>query len=107
MSAGVATNEDAVPAVPLDGGRRLLVRPVAADDASALEALYGAMSDEDRHRRFFCSYRPPRSWFDDLARPGLHGGARLVAEVVTGEATELVAEAGFVGLPNGNGELAL
>jgi hypothetical protein len=65
------------------------------------------MSDDDRHRRFFCAYRPPPSWFDELARPELHGGARLVAEVTADGAATLVGEAGYVMLPNGNGELAL
>jgi hypothetical protein len=88
-------------------GRHLTVRPVVADDAAALAALYDAMSDEDRHRRFFCAYRPPASWFEDLARPERHGGARVVAELADEDGGELIGEAGYVMLPNGNGELAL
>jgi RimJ/RimL family protein N-acetyltransferase len=93
--------------VPLGPGCQLIVRPVIEGDLAALTALYAGMTDEDGHRRFFCGYRPQPSWFVDLTEAGAHGGARLVAEVTTATDTELVGEAGYAALPNGNGEVAL
>ncbi len=93
--------------VPLGRDRRLAVRPVTPNDVGGLVALYDEMDGDDRQRRFFCAYRPQPSWFVELARPDEHGGARIVAELTTPEGTSLVGEAGYVGLPDGNGELAL
>ena len=87
-------------------GRRVLIREVDASDAEPLAALYGRLSGEDRYRRFFCGYKPPYEFFEQLARPAL-GEARVVAEPVDGDPKFVVGEAGYVGLPNGNGELGM
>ena len=42
-----------------------------------------------------------------LARPAASGGARLVAELTGPVGTRIIGEAGYVGLANGNGELAM
>jgi RimJ/RimL family protein N-acetyltransferase len=93
--------------VPLGRDRRLLIRAVEPDDVAGLAALYDGMDGDDLRLRFFCAYRPPPSWFVDLARPDDHGGARIVAELRSPDGSELVGEAGYAPLPNGNGELAL
>jgi len=90
----------------LPGERRLVVRPVAPDDLDALVALYEGLDDQDRHRRFFSIHHPPRAFFERLADPGAWGGGRVVAVVEAPSAPdELVGEAGYEPLANGNGDL--
>jgi hypothetical protein len=111
--------------VNLPGGRALTVRPVTADDVDGLAALYGRLSIDDLHSRFFSVFRPDRAFFERVASVASRGGHGLVALVRsppgdsgagTGDGTdtgdgdgdgELVAEAGYELLPNGDGELAL
>ena len=93
--------------VPLPGDRRMLIREVDVTDAPALMDLYDGLDPEDRHRRFFCFYRPPPSWFAELADVAQAGGARLVAELDPAPTTTIVAEAGYVLLPSGNGDLGM
>ena len=88
----------------VSGGRQLLVRPVEPGDAGALGALFDGLDDEDRYRRVFGGYRPPPAFHEQLASMP-NGGARFVAEVDDGRTTSIVGEAGYVPLPNGNGEL--
>ena len=90
----------------VSGGRQLVVRSVEPSDAEALGELYDGLDDEDRYRRFFGGYRPPAEFFQRLASLPA-GGARLVAEVDDGQVRTIVGEAGYVPLPNGNGELAV
>jgi hypothetical protein len=99
--------------VPLSGGALLTLRPVARSDVDGLEALYDGLSDDDRYRRFFGSYRPPRSFFERLASVVDRGGYGLVATVGPpqdgGTSTEprIVGEASYELLPNGDGELGM
>jgi RimJ/RimL family protein N-acetyltransferase len=94
--------------VPLGGGRTLLIRPVAASDVAGLAELYARLDPEDRHRRFFSAFRPPRSFFEQIATAADRGGYGLVATVSgDGSADEVVGEAGYALLPNGDGELAI
>lgn len=93
--------------IPLPQERQLVVRPVEPSDVDGLVALYGGLDPDDHRRRFFCSYRPPPTWFVELADPEARRGARLVAVVETASTSTLVAEAGYAGLPNGNGDLEL
>lgn len=84
------------------------MRPVRPDDVDALVALYDGLDAEARYRRFFCAYRPRRHFFEQMATIADRGGAGLVAVLATAEGSpRLVAEAGYVPLPNGDGELAL
>jgi acetate---CoA ligase (ADP-forming) len=92
--------------VRLPGGRTLTVRTVTKADVEGLDALFGGLSEEDRYYRFFSMSRPPRRFVEQLARAADEGGYRLVA-VVSGPRDELVAEAGYCLLPDGNGEFAL
>jgi hypothetical protein len=81
----------------------LAVRPATPRDVDGLEALYAALSDEDRFRRFFALYRPPRSFFERLADVADRGGCGLVA--VDGD--RIVGEASYELLPDGDGELGM
>ena len=93
--------------VTLPGDRRLVIREVDVNDAPALMDLYDGLDPEDRHRRFFCCYLPPPSWFAELTDVAQAGGARLVAELDPAPTKTIVAEAGYVLLPNGNGDLGI
>lgn len=65
--------------MPLPGGGVLTVRPVIPTDVDGLVALYDGLSDDDRYRRFFSSFRPPRSFFERLASVVERGGYGVVA----------------------------
>ena len=82
------------------------MRAVRESDADGLEALLEALSDEDRHYRFFNLYHPARKFVEQMTRAEEEGGYRLVA-VVSGPEESLVAEAGYAILPDGDGEFAL
>jgi RimJ/RimL family protein N-acetyltransferase len=93
--------------VTLDDHRTLTVRAVRPDDAEALGRLYGSLSLDDRYHRFFSVYQPGPPMLEHMAQVGDEGGFGLVA-IVTGHGRpELVGEASFTGLPNGNAELAI
>jgi hypothetical protein len=93
--------------VPLPGGGVLTVRPVDPSDVDGLAALYGGLSNDDRYRRFFSSYRPPRSFFERLATAVDRGGYGLVATVEGDDGARIVGEASYELLPNGDGELGM
>ena len=94
--------------VSLPGGGVPTVRPVTTTDVDGLVALYDSLSDDDRYRRFFFSFWPPRSFFEWLVDVGQRGGYGLVAtagldgDVVSG--ARIVGEASYELLPNGDGE---
>jgi hypothetical protein len=95
--------------VAFDAGRRLVVRPAVADDAAGLRALFEALDDDDRHRRFFCAFHPSEAFCLGQVTVAEHGGARFVAievDPATGDG-HLIAEAGFSLLPSGCGELSI
>lgn len=92
----------------LGRGRALSVRAIEPGDAGALAALYDGLDVEARYRRFFCAYRPRPEFLERMARAIELGNVGLVAwSEAPGLAPRLVAEAGYVRLPNGDGELAL
>jgi hypothetical protein len=77
-------------------------------DVDGLVALYGRLSADDLHRRFFSALRPSRTFLDHWARLSERGGFGLVAVLASGGgADEVVADAGYAPLPNGNAELAI
>jgi hypothetical protein len=93
--------------VPLRDGRVLSVRPVCQADVPGLSALYDGLSDDDRYRRFFSSYRPPESFFERIGTVIDRGGFGVVATVRSCGVEQIVAEANYEPLPNGDGELAM
>ncbi len=110
---GAASRDAGAPgsrSVALEEGKTLVVRPATADDADALAALYEHLDDSDRYLRFFSHYRPPRSFFDQLATLADRGGYELVAVVRDASEKEagLVAEAGYApSNEGGDPELAI
>ena len=103
---GADTADGVLDAVSLPGGRTLIVRTVRETDLEGLVALFEGLSDDDRYYRFFGFSHPGRKFLEQLTRAEQEGGYRLVA-VVSGAVDELVAEAGYAILPDGNGEFAL
>jgi RimJ/RimL family protein N-acetyltransferase len=92
--------------VELPDGRTLVVRPSRPDDVDGVELLYAGLSSDDLHLRFFSTYHPRREFFERLVNVAEEGGCCLVA-VVDDPAERVVAEAEYLLLPNGNGELAM
>jgi len=92
--------------VELPDGRILAVRPSRPADVDPLTALYGGLSVDDLHLRFFSVYHPPRSFFERLADPTPTGGCTLVA-VVDDPVERIVGEADYTLLDSGDGELSL
>ncbi|HEX9066103.1 MAG TPA: hypothetical protein VF843_13430 [Streptosporangiaceae bacterium] len=101
--------------VPLSGGRVLTVRAISRADVAGLENLFDGLPTEDRYFRFFSYSRPGRSFVEQMTRAQEDGACHLVAEVSGpsavvgggGTAGTLIAEAGYVLLPDGNGEFAM
>lgn len=95
--------------VALPSGERLVIRDVTAADVAGLGRLFASLSEEDRYRRFFSCFHPDDRFLRRLVTVGERGGAALVAEIGTAGAAppSIVAEAEFVLLPNGNGELSM
>lgn len=92
----------------LGDGRFLEIRQMGPADVDGLVALYGGLSHEDRRRRFFSALRPTRQFLDRWARVAERGGFGLVAVVRDDEgAEEIVADAGYAPIPDGNAELAM
>jgi hypothetical protein len=102
--AGVA--DGVLRTVSLAGGRTLTIRTVTRADIDGLDALFEGLCDEDRYRRFFGFSHPGRRFLEQMTRAEEQGGYRLVA-VVSGLEDNIVAEAGYAMLPDGNGEFAL
>lgn len=70
----------------LRDGRTVDLRPVTPGDALGLEALYGSLSPEDRHLRFFSAHRVAGATAEEFARVEEFGGFGIVAvEPATGE----------------------
>ncbi len=93
--------------VELSPGHYLELRHLRADDGAALADLYGRLRPEDLYRRFFTSSAPVQPWFDEWANIEARGGFGLVA-VRGGDGPEqIVAEAGYAKLCDGDGELGI
>jgi hypothetical protein len=98
--------------IDLPSGDTLVVRPVEADDAPLLQALYDGLDDEDRYHRFFTLYHPDRWFFERLVTLDQRGGACVVAELVddaegTDHRRRIVAEASYELLEGGTGDMAI
>lgn len=111
----MATDDQALPpgarVDALPGGRDLRVRAIEAGDVERLVDLYSRLDEDARYRRFFSMYRPDTAFFERMTTIGDRGGAGLVA-IVKDESQpsdalyeQLVGEASYELLPNGDGEL--
>ncbi|HEX5366204.1 MAG TPA: hypothetical protein VFW63_06025 [Acidimicrobiales bacterium] len=108
MTHREARGEEAARTVELPGGAVLHVRPAERDDLEGLTRLYAELDADDRYRRFFSVYRPPPEFFEGMVAASERGGLELVAVVRWPDGHEdLVGEAGYEPLPNGDGELAI
>ena len=95
--------------VKLSGEHTLTLRAAGVDDIDGLVALYDALRDDDRYLRFFSLYRPGRAFIEHMVEAPRERGLQLVAAVTTGAQADeqIVGEAGYTLLPNGNGELGI
>ena len=96
--------------VQLPDGTILKVRPMRESDLPALSDLYATLSQEDLHRRFFSGARPPSGflerWYHRTNETGV--GLVAVAHHPDHEGSDaIVADAGYVLLDDGTGELAI
>lgn len=107
-SDDVPDGDDVVQAVDLPDGRHLVVRRASPDDAAGVHALYEHLSTDDLRRRFFLAHVPPRHFADEWVRVAERGGVALVVDEVDPDGTaELVAEAGYSMLADGDGEFGI
>jgi hypothetical protein len=108
MSTHQPPSSDNAIELVLADGRVMTVRPTNATDVRRMLTLYDALSDRDRHRRFFGSFRPRADWCRDWASIGERGGYGLIAIVRDHDGSEVVAgEAGYAMRDDGDGELAV
>jgi hypothetical protein len=95
--------------VSLPGARTLLVRPVSDDDLDGLAALYERVGG-GLHRHVVSTRRSDRGLAQRLATIDSRGGFGLVAVIfgpgIPGEG-QIVGQAGYEPLPNGDGQLEL
>jgi hypothetical protein len=86
----------------------LTVRAATKADVAGIRVLYEGLSAEDSHRRFFAAIRVTDSLVRRWVERCRDGGLGLVAVVDDGgPSSRVVADAGYVLQPNGDGEFAL
>ena len=96
-----------VRSAPLPDGGRLVVRRARVDDADALYSFYEQLPTTDLQRRFFTPRPPTRTLVEEWVDPTRGGRAVLVEMVPDNGEPELIGEAGYSLLPDGDGELAI
>ncbi len=86
-----------------------MVRPIAPTDAEGLGALYESLDIDDRQRRFFSGFHPGSPFLRKMTGVAERGGAGLVAELqdTPGRPGQIVGEATFEQLEDGDGELGI
>jgi L-amino acid N-acyltransferase YncA len=90
--------------IDLPAGGTLRVRTATAADVDALGDLYRSLSVEDRQYRFFTASHPQRDTLERFVRANECGGLWLV---VVSDDNQVVADAGYAPLPNGDAEFAV
>jgi N-acetylglutamate synthase-like GNAT family acetyltransferase len=85
-------------------GRTITFRVAGDDDVDGVLALYERLGPEDRHRRFFASHQPRRSFVEHWIEVGRRGGAVIVGVLDDGT---IVAEAGYAPVATDVAELAI
>jgi hypothetical protein len=93
--------------VELRDGRSLEIRPSTGADAGAICELYTRLSGTDRFRRFFGAFAPRLEWCETWATIGKRGGFGVVVVLHDGDATPIIAEAGYAMRSDGDGDLAV
>jgi hypothetical protein len=107
MDAGTHRQTVLPSTVRLADGRTVVVRDADPADVPGLLALFGRLTPDDRYRRFFSGFRPDDDFVRALVTRAPTEGRLLVAEVTGPAGSEIVAEAEFARLPDGDGELAV
>lgn len=113
MTAGLDQPPGAVrcgfcgPNLELDDSHRLRLRHLLGGDEAGLRKLYSRLTVSDLHRRFFTGALPPSTFFERWASIGEAGGFALAAEVEGPEGPDIVGEAGYALLDDGDGELGI
>jgi ribosomal protein S18 acetylase RimI-like enzyme len=105
-SAIAGTSRQVCGQLSLPDGRTLTVRAITQADVEGLDTLFGRLCEEDQYHRFFHPYYPNHKFLEQMTRAEDEGGYRLVA-VASGPRDSLVAETGYVILPDGDGEFSL
>lgn len=93
--------------VQLPDGRSVVVREAVPADVPGLVALFERLTPDDRHRRFFSGFHPDEAFVRTILARQPAEGSLLVAEVSGPAGSEIVAEAEYARLPDGDGELAM
>jgi len=93
--------------IALPDGRTMVVRPTTPADVDGLSLLYAGLSVDDLHLRFFAVHHPPRKFFERLATAAVEGVGYGVVAAVDHPVEQIVGEADYFLLDNGNGELAI
>lgn len=96
-----------VRSIDLPDGRHLVVRPPTSADIPRICALYERLTPTERHRRFFSGFHPDDEFVAGLVERPAARGAMLVVEVSDGIEVEIVAEAEYGLLDDGDGELGI
>jgi hypothetical protein len=104
---GEVVQDEAVESIDIGRDRTLEIRPTTVADAELICELYGPLSLEDRHRRFFTAFRPELSWCRDWASVGERGGYGVIAIVHHADRDEVAGEAGYALRSDGDGDLAV
>lgn len=107
MDAGSDPRTVVPSTVRLPDGRAVVVREAVLADVPGLVALFEGLTPDDRHRRFFSGYRPDDAFVRALLDRPPAEGRLLVAEVSGPAGSDIVAEAEYARLPDGDGELAM
>ncbi len=93
--------------IDLPSGKKLTVRQMAEEDVAGLDALYTGLSLEDTYRRFFSAFGGrdfASTWYARTRDKGF--GVVAVLDDGVPEA-RVVAEVGYILLPNGDAEFGL
>ncbi|MEZ5375047.1 MAG: hypothetical protein R2733_00950 [Acidimicrobiales bacterium] len=100
--------------VDLSPGRWIELRHTRPADAPGLAALYARLRPEDIYRRFFTTTAPVSPWFENWADIESKGGFGLIAVRHgdgdgdgDGDGEQIIAEAGYAKLCDGDGELGI
>jgi hypothetical protein len=122
-AAHVPPDDSVIDEIELADHRRIVVRPTLADDGAALRQLTIDLPRDDARRRYFTASTPRDSWFTQWASINERGGYGIVAVLMSPVASDgdaeptaehsadvigqVIGEAGYALLPDGDGELAL
>jgi len=91
----------------LADGQVLTIRTATRADIDGLRQLYDSLSLDDRYHRFFGAARPTPAAIARWAGLDETGAGHTLVAVLGDQPGRIVGEAGYVLLPNGNGELGI